>query len=249
VSRIVYGIHPVTELLRVRPESVLELRYSDAGSPAMRTLLDLAQQARLRTLKSDRNALARFANADEHQGVAALAQDYRYTETDEMLAMAKEAGRQPLLVALDNMQDPHNMGSIMRSAWLLGAHGLIFPKDRSARVTPAVCKASSGAVEHLKTAMITNLARTLGDLKEAGLWIVGTDMSGGKPPQALDLKLPIVLVVGGEGEGMRRLTIKTCDFIATVPSRDASFSFNASVAAALILAEAARQRTGGGEPF
>jgi 23S rRNA (guanosine2251-2'-O)-methyltransferase len=242
MPRIVYGIHPVTELVRTSPGSIIEIKYTETAGDTVAEMLALAKAGRVRATKMDKSSMSRFANSQDHQGVAAMAQEYRYRDVEDMLAAAEEAGEQPLIVALDNIQDPRNMGSIIRSAYLLGAHGLVFPKDRSAKVTPVVCKASSGATEHLKIAAVTNLARTLAEFKEAGLWVVGTDMTGGSTPQQLDFKLPLVLVIGGEGEGMRRLTIKMCDFIATIPSRDAPFSFNASVAAALLLAEAARQR-------
>jgi len=242
MTRIVYGIHPVIELIRAKPQSVIEVRFVDSNNPALVELCQLAAKHRVRIGASDKSGLARFAGTPDHQGAAASARPYEYAEVEDMLADAKEAGEEPLLVALDNVQDPRNLGSIARSAYLLGAHGLFFPRDRAAQVTPVVCKASSGAVELMKIAAVNNLARALDVVRKAGVWIVGTDTEGGKPPHDLDLKLPICLVVGGEGEGMRRLTHKMCDFMATIPSRDASFSFNASVAAALLLAEAARQR-------
>ena len=242
MTRIVYGIHPVIELIRAKPQSVIEARFVESNNPALVELCRLAAKYRVRIGASDKNGLTRFAGTADHQGAAAMAKPYEYAEVEDMLAAANEAGEQPLVVALDNVQDPRNLGSIARSAYLLGAHGLFFPKDRAAQITPVVGKASSGAVEHLKIAAVNNLARALDVVKKEGLWVVGTDMEGGRPPQELDFKLPICLVVGGEGEGMRRLTHKMCDFMATIPSRDASFSFNASVAAALLLAEAARQR-------
>ena len=243
MTRIVYGIHPVIELIRTKPGSVIEARYLDSHNPALVELCALAGEHRVRITCSDKKGLDRFAGTPDHQGAAASARPYEYFDVEDMLAAAGEAGEPPLLVALDNVQDPRNLGSIARSAFLLGAHGLFFPKDRSAQITPVVCKASSGAVEHLKIAAVNNLARALDVVKKAGVWVVGTDMEGGKAPQELDLTLPICLVIGGEGEGMRRLTHKMCDFLASIPSRDVSFSFNASVAAALLIAEAARQRT------
>ena len=243
MTRVVYGIHPVIELIRHKPESVIEARFVDSPNPTIVELRTLAAQKHVRISPSDKNGLARFAGTPDHQGAAASAKPYEYAEIEDMIADAKAAGEEPLLVALANVQDPHNMGSIMRSAWLLGAHGLFFPKDRAAQVTPVVCKASSGAVECMKLAAVNNLARALDVVKKEGVWVVGTDMAGGKAPAELDLKLPICLVIGGEGEGMRRLTHKMCDFMASIPSRDASFSFNASVAAALLLGEALRQRS------
>jgi 23S rRNA (guanosine2251-2'-O)-methyltransferase len=175
--------------------------------------------------------------------VSAFAKDYAYSNVSDMLAAAESAGRQPLIVALDNVQDPRNLGSIIRSSYLLGAHGVIFPKDRSAQVTPLVSKASAGATEHMRIAAVPNLARALRELKDRGLWVAGTDMSGGVAQWRIDFTLPMVVVIGGEGEGMRRLTHKSCDYMITIPSVDAPFSLNASVAASVILSEAARQRS------
>ena len=241
--RIVYGIHPVMELVKASPGTVNEVRYSEGSR--MKDLLALCSKAHIHAIQTDRGGVSRFANTNEHQGVAAMAQGYRYAEIDDILAVAKEANETPFILALDGINDPGNMGSMARSAYLLGIHGIIFPKDRNVQVTPAVCKASSGAIEHLKIAQVTNLARTLKELKDSGLWVVGTDFSDGKAPRDIDLKLPVVIVIGSEGEGMRRLTRTMCDFIATIPCRNAGFSFNASVAAALILAEAANQRASG----
>jgi 23S rRNA (guanosine2251-2'-O)-methyltransferase len=246
MPRVVYGIHPVSELLRARPESVIEVRYADAAGGRARELVSLAQASRVRISKSEREAITRFAGSPDHQGAAAMAGEYAYSEVGDMLPPAGESGEKALIVALDGVQDPRNMGSIMRSAYLLGAHGVIIPRDRSVQVTPVVCKASSGAVEHLRVAAVPNLARTLDMLRKGGLWIVGTAAEGGRPPGDIDLKLPAVIVIGGESGGMRRLTGRMCDFTATIPCRDAAFSFNASVAAALVLAEAARQRSARG---
>ncbi|MFA6034923.1 MAG: 23S rRNA (guanosine(2251)-2'-O)-methyltransferase RlmB [Myxococcota bacterium] len=241
MKRIIYGVHPVTELLRTNPASVIEVRYAE-NSAATAEMLELARAAHVRCQKMERHAISRYADTHEHQGVAATAGEYRYCDQSDILTAAGEAGEPPLIVALDNVQDPRNMGSIIRSAYLLGAHGVIFPKDRNTQVTAVVCKTSSGATEHIKLAPVTNLARALKELKDEGLWVVGTDMEEGRPHFQIDLKLPVVLVIGGEGEGMRNLTHKMCDFIATIPSRDAPFSFNASVAASLLLGEAWRQR-------
>jgi 23S rRNA (guanosine2251-2'-O)-methyltransferase len=172
----------------------------------------------------------------------AVVADYRYREVEEILAAAAASKRPPLVVLLDGVEDPHNLGAIVRSAHALGAHGVVVPRDRAAGVTPSAAKASAGAVEHVPVARVTNLVRTLEELKEAGIWAVALVPDGDQDLAQVDMKGPTALVIGGEGQGIRPLVRKCCDHVARIPMVGRVGSLNASAAAAITLYEAARQR-------
>jgi 23S rRNA (guanosine2251-2'-O)-methyltransferase len=190
--------------------------------------------------------LDRMADGARHQGVIAETRPYRYAEPEDMLAAAEAAGEPPLIVVLDGVTDPHNLGAIARSAYLMGAHGLIVPRDRSAEVNPTSTKVSAGAVEHLAIAQVTNLFRTLGELKDHGLWIHGVAAEeGAQELAATDLRGPVCLVLGSEGAGLRPLVARQCDLFTVIPMVGSQVgSFNVSVAAAIALYECRRQRSG-----
>ncbi|MGH8267894.1 MAG: 23S rRNA (guanosine(2251)-2'-O)-methyltransferase RlmB, partial [Steroidobacteraceae bacterium] len=177
-----------------------------------------------------------------HQGVAADVAPLPPWSEDQLLA-ALQSAPTPLLLALDGVQDPHNLGACIRSADACGALAVIVPRDRAAQLTPAVRKVAVGAAETTPVAAVTNLARTLKLLKEAGLWVVGADAVGAKPAFGVDLRGPIVLVLGAEGAGLRRLTRESCDFLVRLPLLGAVESLNVSVAAGMLLYEAVRQRS------
>jgi 23S rRNA (guanosine2251-2'-O)-methyltransferase len=242
--RVVYGLNPVRELLRAAPSEVSELWLADAGTrgAAFAELERLARATRAKVRAAPRPKLDRLAGTDRHQGVVAVVAEFRYADLDELLARASASGRPPLLVLLDGVEDPHNLGAIVRSAHALGGHGVIIPKDRAAGVTPAVAKASAGAVERCPIARVTNVAQALERLKEAGVWSVALAADGERPIGALDLRGPTALVLGGEGEGLRPLVRRTCDFSAHIPMTGELDSLSVSGAAAVALYEAARQR-------
>jgi 23S rRNA (guanosine2251-2'-O)-methyltransferase len=175
-----------------------------------------------------------------HQGIIALVPPIEYAEIKDMLELAKARGEAPFVVVLDGIEDPHNLGSIIRSAECAGAHGVIIPKRRAASVTTSVGKASAGAVEYIKIAKVTNIQSALEELKKAGLWIVGTS-SHGTPMAKANLKGPIALVIGSEGDGMAPLTARNCDLVVSIPLRGKIESLNASVAAAVLMFEKLRQ--------
>jgi 23S rRNA (guanosine2251-2'-O)-methyltransferase len=242
--RRVYGLHPVRELLRAGGEGIAELWLAEGGERG-RAFAELARLARERGAKvreAPRVRLDRLAGTDRHQGVVAVVGDYRYAEIVDLLAAARAAGEPPLLVVLDGIEDPHNLGAVIRSAHALGAHGVVIPKDRAAGITPAAAKASAGAVEHCPVARVTNVSHAISDLKEAGVWTVATDPGGADDLDAVDLTLPTALVIGSEGAGVRPLVIRTCDRVARIPMKGKVGSLNASAAAAIALYEAARQR-------
>lgn len=185
--------------------------------------------------------LNQLSETGKHQGVIAVAAAYEYAEVEDMLAAAAAKGEPPFLILLDNIEDPHNLGAIIRTANLSGAHGVIIPKNRAVGLTAAVARASAGALNYTPVAKVTNLSQTIEDLKKKGLWFVCADM-GGTVMYDLDLKGPIGLVIGNEGEGVGRLVKEKCDMIAAIPMKGDIDSLNASVAAGVLAFEIVRQR-------
>ena len=185
--------------------------------------------------------LDQLSETKKHQGVIAVAAAYEYAEVDDILEIAREKGEPPFLFLLDNIEDPHNLGAIIRTANLAGAHGVIIPKRRAVGLTSTVAKTSAGALNYTPVAKVTNISATIEELKERGLWFVCADM-GGESMYRLDLKGPIGLVIGNEGEGVSRLVREKCDFIASIPMKGDIDSLNASVAAGVLAYEIVRQR-------
>jgi 23S rRNA (guanosine2251-2'-O)-methyltransferase len=188
--------------------------------------------------------LDQMSQTGKHQGVIAVAAAYEYAEVEDMLKAAREKGEPPFLFLLDNIEDPHNLGAIIRTANLAGAHGVIIPKNRAAGLTATVARTSAGALNYTPVAKVTNLAKTIEDLKKEGLWFVCADM-GGTTMYDLDLKGPVGLVIGNEGEGVGRLVREKCDMIASIPMKGDIDSLNASVAAGVLAYEIVRQRIRG----
>ena len=185
--------------------------------------------------------LDQLSETRAHQGVIAQAAAYEYSTVDEILARAEEKGEPPFLILLDNVEDPHNLGAIIRTANLVGAHGVIIPKRRAVGLTSTVAKTSAGAINYTPVAKVTNIVRTIEDLKEKGIWFVCADM-GGEIMYDLDLTGPMGLVIGNEGEGVSRLVREACDFTASIPMKGDIDSLNASVAAGVLAYEIVRQR-------
>ncbi len=185
--------------------------------------------------------LSQLTETGKHQGVIAYAAAYEYSSIDDMFELAKEKGEDPFILLLDNIEDPHNLGAIIRTANLAGAHGVIIPKRRAVGLTATVAKTSAGALNYTPVAKVTNMAKTMEELKERGLWFVCADM-GGESMYRLNLTGPIGLVIGNEGEGVGRLVKEKCDFIASIPMKGEIDSLNASVAAGVLAYEIVRQR-------
>ena len=190
----------------------------------------------------EKERLHQLSETGRHQGVIAYTASYEYAEVEDMLALAKERGEDPFLVLLDGIEDPHNLGAIIRTANLAGAHGVIIPKRRAVGLTATVAKTSAGALNYTPVAKVTNLVKTMEELKKEGLWFVCADMDG-DAMYDVNLKGPIGLVIGNEGEGVSRLVRETCDFTASIPMRGEIDSLNASVAAGVLAYEIVRQRT------
>jgi len=230
---LVYGRRPVREALRGSRE-VLELW---AGERALRSEAWLRETERPRVQTKPERELSEAAGTRDHQGVVAWCEPYRYADAYELAA-----GPAPLLACLDQVSDPRNLGAVIRSAEGAGASGVVVPAHGSARVTAAVCRASAGAVEHLPVAVVTNLARYLGEIKRADLWIVAGAGGAGTPMWQADLSGGVAFVFGAEGKGLRPLVRRTCDLEVSIPQLGRVESLNVSVAAALLLYEARRQR-------
>jgi 23S rRNA (guanosine2251-2'-O)-methyltransferase len=213
-----------------------------SGAHGLDSLVALAEERRIRIDWLDRRELDRRAG-DHHQGVVAEADPFKYAHLDDLLARSDARGEAPLLVALDSLQDPQNFGTLLRTAQACGAHGVLIPEHRAVGVTPAVSNASAGAVEHLLVAQVTNLARSLGELKSRGVWAYGLAAQGGQSYWDADLSGPLALVVGSEASGLGRLVRETCDLLVQIPmAQGAVQSLNASVAGSLVLYEVLRQR-------
>ena len=189
----------------------------------------------------DKERLTQLSQTGRHQGVIAYTAAYEYAQVEDMLALAKERGEDPFLILLDDIEDPHNLGAIIRTANLAGAHGVIIPKRRAVGLTATVAKTSAGAINYTPVAKVTNLTATMKELKDKGMWFVCADMDG-TCMYDLDLKGSIGLVIGNEGEGVSRLVKETCDFVASIPMKGDIDSLNASVAAGVLAYEVVRQR-------
>ena len=243
-ARYIWGVNPVLEALRARPDEVERLLVAEGHlQPSVAgELMTRAREAGIRVERVPRERLTTLSGGGVHQGVVAGLQAFRYAELEDVLEVARKAGQPPLLVALDGVQDPHNLGAIIRSAHALGAHGVVIPKDRAAPITGVVAKASAGALEHCAVARVTNLSRALEELKEEGLWVAAADPEGDTALWDARLDGALVLVVGAEGAGVRPGVLEHCDFRLRIPMAGRVGSLNASVSAGLLLYEVARQR-------
>ena len=241
-SETIYGMHAVRVMLERHPDRVLTVRLAEQrDDPRARAIEELARRHQRPLQRVDAHSLRQQLGDVAHQGVAAEITPLPPWSEDGLIA-ALQAVRAPLLLALDGVQDPHNLGACLRTADACGALAVIVPRDRAAQLTPTVRKVAAGAAETTPVVTVTNLVRSLKLLKEAGLWIIGADAEAAKPARAVDLRGPIVLVLGAEGTGLRYLTRQNCDFLVSLPQRGAVESLNVSVAAAMLLYEALRQR-------
>jgi 23S rRNA (guanosine2251-2'-O)-methyltransferase len=243
-ERFVWGVNPVLEALRAHAGEIERLWVADgqvAKGPAAE-ILSRAKEARLRVDRATRDQLASMAEGGVHQGVVAELRAFEYAELEDLLEGAQKSGKPALICVLDGIQDPHNLGAILRSAHAMGSHGVVIPKDRAAAITGVVSKASAGAVEHVPVARVVNVSRALEQLKEAGLWVAAADPEGDQPIWDARLDGPLALVIGAEGKGVRDGVLGHCDFRLQIPMIGKVASLNASVSAAILLYEVARQR-------
>ncbi|MCK4773118.1 MAG: 23S rRNA (guanosine(2251)-2'-O)-methyltransferase RlmB [Candidatus Latescibacteria bacterium] len=240
---LIYGINPLRAALEEKPERIHKL-FVIRGRRNSR-VEEVVMQARnlgVPLVFQPREALDRMTGSASHQGLVARVATTPFTDFEEMVAAAAKK-ETPLLVALDHVQDPHNLGAVVRSAEALGVDGIIVPRHRSAVPGPAAEKAAAGALWRVPLCRVPNLSRAITRLKDLGLWVVGTAADEGSPPWELDLTGPLVVVIGGEEKGVRPAVRSSCDFLASIPLRGQTASLNASVAAGIVFYEIVRQRS------
>ncbi|MDE8565128.1 23S rRNA (guanosine(2251)-2'-O)-methyltransferase RlmB [Anoxybacillus rupiensis] len=238
---LIIGKNPVLEALKSEREVNKIWVAEGAQRGAMQSVIELAKQQKVIVQYVPKKKLDQMVDGN-HQGVIAQVAAYQYYDIDELFYRAAEKNEPPFFLMLDELEDPHNLGSIMRTADAVGAHGIIIPKRRSVGLTSTVAKASTGAIEHIPVARVTNLARTIDELKERGIWIVGTDAKAQDDYRQLDGAMPLALVIGSEGKGIGRLVLEKCDFLIRLPMKGKVTSLNASVAASLLMYEVYRKR-------
>lgn len=236
----IYGRNAVKELLQSK-RPIAKLYVEENYDRALAHIVSMARENGVFVQKTNRKKLELFTNTKNHQGIVAFTLPFAYTSVEEMVKQAKAQQEDPLLLLLDEIVDPHNLGALARSAALAGAHGLITTKRRSATISEGVYKASAGAIEHIPIAQVANIPTTIEKLKKQGLFIVGLDLDG-DDYDTLDYTMPMGIVVGNEGRGLSRLVREACDYIATIPTTGVIDSLNASVAGSIVLFEAIKQR-------
>ena len=242
-KEILYGIHPVIEALSADRRKFFDINI--AKGKTFRNFSNIQKLAISRGVninRAEKTELDAMAGTRQHQGICASVSQYPFVDFSSFTATMGKNGTPPFLVLLDNIQDPHNLGAIIRTALCAGVNGIIIPKDRSAPPTPAVSRGSAGALEHMLMARVTNISIAIQALKKHGLWFFGLDMNGDKSVFAADLSGGIALIIGGEDKGIRPLVKKECDFLIFIPQKGEITSLNASAAGAVALYEAYRQR-------
>ncbi|MDQ7746477.1 23S rRNA (guanosine(2251)-2'-O)-methyltransferase RlmB [Hydrogenophaga pseudoflava] len=242
--KVLFGFHAVGVRLKTAPQSIIEIYFEPTRrDQRMRQFIERAKEAGVRLIEADGLRLAKLAGSHGHQGVAARVNALEQAHSlDELLEKLEADGIAPLLLVLDGVTDPHNLGACLRVADGAGAHAVIAPKDHAVGINATVAKVASGAAETIPYFMVTNLARTLNELKERNIWVIGTSDDAPKTLYQVDLKGPVALVLGAEGDGMRQLTRKTCDELVAIPMKGGVESLNVSVASGVCLYEALRQR-------
>lgn len=235
------GKNPVLEALRSGREINKVWIAEGVKKSGVNELLDLARERGVLVQFVPKQKVDQLTDAN-HQGIVASVAAYNYAELDDLFAAAKAKSEDPFFLILDELEDPHNLGSIMRTADAIGAHGIIIPKRRAVGLTAVVAKSSTGAIEHVPVVRVTNLAQTVEELKERGVWIAGTDAKGSVDYRKMDATLPLAIIIGSEGKGMSRLLKEKCDFLYHLPMVGHVTSLNASVAAALLMYEVYRKR-------
>lgn len=238
---IIYGKNPVIEALQSGREINKMVFLEGSKDKNMQKIIDMAKAKKIIVQFSERKVMDKLVDGENHQGVVAYVSPYEYYDLEEVLDIAHQKNEPPFLIICDEITDPHNLGSIIRTANAVGAHGVIIPKRRSAAVNQTVVKTSCGAVEYVPVVRVTNITQTIKQLKDAGVWVVGTDMNA---PFYSDANLTgsIAIVIGNEGDGISRLVKESCDFMVSLPMLGVVSSLNASVAGGVVMYEVLRQR-------
>lgn len=239
---IVFGRNSVIELLN--SDRTVNKLFIQKGENygSIKKVIDLARGKKIVISEVHKSKLDEMTDGQNHQGVVALTSPYKYCEIDDILNVAKERKENPFIIILDGIEDPHNLGAVIRTAECMGVHGIIIPKRRAVSVTNTVAKVAAGALEYMKIARVNNINDAIEELKENGVWVVGTDASGKDNLAEIDMVGSIAIVIGSEGEGMASLTRKRCDFLAKIPMKGKITSLNASVTCGMVIYEVARQR-------
>ena len=241
-DEMIYGMNPVLEALRGSRRAFELFVAAGANDRRLEKLLKLAEEKGVPVRHRDKRDIARLCGTEHHQGVALRVEGFPYTDLADVVEQWRNTGTNGLMLVLDGIQDPHNLGALIRTAACAGANGVIIPRDRAAAVTPTVEKSSAGAVETIPIAQVTNIAQTLAELKEAGFWIYGAVGEAAEPVFRQDLTGNVALVIGSEGEGLRPLVRKACDLLVAIPLQGGVSSLNASVAGGVLMFEVVRQR-------
>lgn len=236
------GRNPVLEALKAEREIDKIFIAKGAEQGSVQKIVGVAKDRGIPIQYVERQKLDQISESHAHQGIIAFVAAYRYVEVDEILEKAAQKEESPFIVILDEITDPHNLGSILRTANAAGVHGVIIPKRRAVGLTAVVAKTSAGAIEYVPVAKVSNISQTIEYLKEKGLWVVGADMDGHSTYYEQDLTGKVALVIGSEGQGIGRLIKEKCDFIVRIPMKGQLSSLNASVAASLLMYEVMRQR-------
>jgi 23S rRNA (guanosine2251-2'-O)-methyltransferase len=238
----VYGRHPVLELLRGSGRRADEVAVLAGARGPLAEVVALARRAGVKVSFRTRDQLTAMAGSHDHQGVVARVTAAEYVDVEDLLGVARDRGEPVFLLALDQVQDPRNLGALLRTADAFGAHGVVIPKHHAVGLTEAAARTAMGAVEHVRVARATNMVAALETLKESGVWVHGATLGNGVAPWAADLRGPVCLVLGSEGEGLRPLVARACDVLLTIPMTGGVGSLNVSAAGAVLAYEVSRQR-------
>ncbi len=246
MSEKIYGRKPVLEAMRSGNRAITRVYLMQGSRDGILNQIEAHAKAKGITITLEtRHRMDTMAGNDKHQGAIAVAEDYKYSDLQDILDIAKNRNEPAFILLLDEIEDPHNLGAIIRSADAAGVHGVVIPKNRAVEINATVIKTSAGAAEHVQTVKVTNLNDTIKNLKEANVWVVGADGTAEKNFFEYDFRQPVALVIGNEGKGIRRLVKENCDELVKIPMAGKMSSLNASVASALLLFEVTRQRKWG----
>ncbi|MBI5682251.1 MAG: 23S rRNA (guanosine(2251)-2'-O)-methyltransferase RlmB [Deltaproteobacteria bacterium] len=243
MSRIIYGINPVIEAITSHPQDFKEvIIFSGKTGREVDNIKNLASKNRIRFRIGGQQEFDRLAKGETHQGIIAILNEFRYAALEDIFQKWKTSNSKAFILILDSIEDPQNLGSLIRTANSAGVHGVIIPKDRASSVTPTVVKASAGATERTMISQVTNIAQTIETLKKQGIWVVGIEGDARESIYKSDFNIDIAIVIGSEGKGIRRLVKEKCDSLASIPMKGQVSSLNAGIAGAIAMFEVLRQR-------
>lgn len=240
-EELIIGKHPVNEAIQSGRE-INKVWINQQSQSFGQDFIDKVKEKGISVQFVPKKKLDQLAQSSQHQGIVASIAAYEYAEIDDLFALSEKRGEQPFFILLDGVEDPHNLGSVLRTADAAGAHGVIIPKRRAVGLTQTVAKASTGAIEYIPVVRVTNLARTMDELKDRGIWFIGTAGEADQDFRQSSADMPLCLVIGNEGKGISRLVQEKCDFLVSIPMAGKVTSLNASVAASLLMYEMYRKR-------